>query len=57
MRTIIFQEPHDVKEIVELRMRIDERILRDITERLNGKEISAAKALAPAVKMRKLSHL
>jgi hypothetical protein len=37
-------------------MRIDERILRDITERLNGKEISAAKALAPAVKMRKLSH-
>lgn len=34
-------------------MRIDERILRDITERLRGKDISAAKALAPTVKMRK----
>lgn len=34
-------------------MRIDERILRDITERLSGKEISAAKALAPVAKMRK----
>ena len=34
-------------------MRIDERILQDITERLSGKEISAAKALAPVAKMRK----
>ena len=34
-------------------MIIDERILRDITERLSGKEISAAKALAPVAKMRK----
>jgi hypothetical protein len=35
-------------------MKIDERVLRDITERLSGKEITAAKALAPAAKMRKL---
>ena len=34
-------------------MKIDDRILKDITERLSGKEISAAKALAPVAKMRK----
>ena len=34
-------------------MKIDNRILRDITERLKGKEISAAKALAPVAKMKK----
>lgn len=34
-------------------MKIDDRILKDITERLNGKGISAAKALAPVAKMRK----
>ena len=34
-------------------MKIDIRILQDITERLSGKEISAAKALAPVAKMRK----
>ena len=34
-------------------MKIDDRILKDITERLSGKEISAAKALTPVAKMRK----
>lgn len=34
-------------------MKIDNRILQDITERLSGKEISAAKALAPVAKMNK----
>lgn len=34
-------------------MTIDDRILQDITERLSGKEISAAKALAPVAKMTK----
>ena len=34
-------------------MAIDDRILQDITERLSGEEISAAKALAPVAKMTK----